>query len=60
VFRTGEKYFAVDTSKLPPGSVVRDDVPPGHVSVNGLTPDQIQQANVDPQGDPFLGGKFPQ
>lgn len=59
VLRPGEKYFAVDTSKLSPGSVVRDNVPPGHVSVNGLTPDQIRQAIVDPQGDPFLGGKFP-
>lgn len=59
VLRPGEKYFGVDTSRLPPGSVVRDNVPPGHVSVNGLTPDQIRQAILDPGGDPFLGGKFP-
>jgi hypothetical protein len=53
VLRPGEKYFAVDPSKLRPGSVVRDNVPPGHVPVKGLSP------IVDPQGDPFLGGKFP-
>lgn len=59
VLRPGEKYFGVDTSKLPKGSVVPDNVPPGHVGVRGLTPDQVRQAIVDPFGDPFLGGKFP-
>lgn len=59
VLRPGEKYFAVDTAKLPRGSWVRDNVPPGHVSVRGLTPDQIRRAIVDPNGNPFLGGKFP-
>lgn len=59
VLRPGEKHFGVDTAKLPKGSVIRDNVPPGHVTVRGLTPDQIRQAIVDPFGDPFLGGKFP-
>lgn len=52
VFRPGDKVWAVDTSRLPPGAAVRDGVPPGHVSVNA-TPGQIRDAIVD---DPFLGG----
>lgn len=52
IFRPGDKVWAVDTSRLPPGAVVRDGVPPGHVSVNA-TPGQIRDAIVD---DPFLGG----
>lgn len=59
VLRLGEKYFAVDTSKLPRGSVIFDNQPLGHVSVRGLTPEQIRRAIVDPQGNRFLGGKFP-
>jgi RHS repeat-associated protein len=50
VFRPGDKVWAVDTSGLPPGTVVRDGVPPGHVSVLA-TPDEIRGAIVD---DPLL------
>lgn len=50
VFRPGDKIWGVDTSRLPPGSVVRDGRPPGHVSVSA-TPEQITAAIID---DPFL------
>jgi len=50
VFRQGDKIWGVDTAKPPPGSVVRDGVPEGHVSVSA-TPDEITSAIVD---DPFL------
>lgn len=52
VFKAGDKIYAVDTAKLPPGSVVRDGVPNGHVSIRA-TPDQIRAAIVD---DPNLSG----
>ena len=52
VFRPGDDYIGIDTSKLPPGSVVPDNVPPGHVSVQGVTPEQLQQAVIE-------RGKFP-
>lgn len=50
VFQPGEKIWGVDTSQLPPGSVVRDGVPPGHVTVNA-TPEQIRKAIAN---DSFL------
>jgi hypothetical protein len=53
VFRPGDKMFAIDTNKLPKGSVVRDGVPDGHVSVFA-TPEQIRQALTDV---PWLGLK---
>lgn len=52
VFRPGDDYMGIDTSKLPPGSVVPDNVPPGHVSVQGVTAEQLQQAVIE-------RGKFP-
>jgi RHS repeat-associated protein len=52
VFRPGSKYIAVDSSKLPDGTVVRDNMPPGHVSVTA-SPEQIKNAIID-------RGKFPQ
>jgi hypothetical protein len=55
----GEKYFAVDTKLLPEGSYVRDGNPPGHVTVSGLTPEQVRTAIVQPNGDPLHGGRFP-
>ena len=59
VLRTGRNYIEVDTSKLPPETVVHDGgtvvngqlMPPGHVSVTA-TPEQIINATVG-------GGKFP-
>ena len=57
VLKPGEKYFGVDVSKLPAGSVVFDGkvgslhTPPGHVSVLvdkfAITPEQIINAIVD-------------
>jgi RHS repeat-associated protein len=46
VFKPGDQYIGVDTRKLPPGSVVRDNSPPGHVSVKAA-PEQIKDAIVD-------------
>jgi hypothetical protein len=34
VFRPGDKYIEVDPLRLPPGSVMRDNIPPGHVTVS--------------------------
>jgi RHS repeat-associated protein len=44
VFRPGEPYFGVNTSKLPSGSIINDQIPPGHVSVRGAPADTIKQA----------------
>ena len=46
VFRPGADYIKVDASKLPEGTVVRDGSPPGHVGVQGTTPEQIKAAIV--------------
>jgi RHS repeat-associated protein len=51
VFKKSE-YIAVDSRKLPVGSVVRDNIPPGHVSVRAT----IQ----DLKGAIILKGKLPQ
>jgi len=45
VFDPGAKIWAVDVSKLPPGSVVPDGNPAGHVSVLA-TPSEIRSAIV--------------
>jgi hypothetical protein len=50
IFRPGEKIWALDPSRLSTGTVVRDGVPPGHVSVFA-TPDAIRAAIID---DPTL------
>jgi uncharacterized protein RhaS with RHS repeats len=52
VFKPGDQFVGVDSSKLPAGSVVRDGSPPGHVSVTAA-PDQIRNAIVE-------RGRFPQ
>ena len=45
VFRPGKQYIEVDASKLPPGSVHPDNVPPGHVTVRRTVPwEMIRQA----------------
>jgi serine acetyltransferase len=55
--------MAVDTSKLPPGSVVPDDVPPGHVSVRNVPPEVVKQAVIPkppkPPYNPDASGKLP-
>lgn len=54
-FRPGDKIYAVDTAQLPPGSVVYDGSPPGHVSVFA-TPDEIRSALVtDFPDNPLIG-----
>ncbi|HMB02975.1 MAG TPA: hypothetical protein VKP69_04445 [Isosphaeraceae bacterium] len=52
VFPIGESYFGVDPSRLPPGTVVRDDDPPGHLVVGEVSPDVLREAVVE-------RGKFP-
>lgn len=47
VFGVGDKYISVDANRLPAGSVIRDNVPPGHVSVFGVSPEDLKDlANV--------------
>jgi RHS repeat-associated protein len=53
VLNPGKSYIAVDTGKLPPGSVVVDNVPPGHVSVTASAA-TIKDAVIKEQS-----GKFP-
>jgi RHS repeat-associated protein len=52
VLGPGETYIGIDTSQLPPGSVVADDVPPGHVSVVGVSPQELRAAVIQ-------RGRFP-
>ncbi len=54
VLRPGEKYFAVDTSQLPTGSVIYDNNPIGHVGVFGLDSQAIRDAIIEE-----LSGRFP-
>jgi RHS repeat-associated protein len=51
VFAPGDKYFGADVSKLPEGSAVLDNNPPGHVTVNAPA-QAIKDAVVEK-------GKFP-
>ena len=44
VFRPGAPYIEVDASQLPAGSVFRDNVPHGHVTVSNATVDEIKAA----------------
>ncbi|MBA3752749.1 MAG: hypothetical protein H0X01_01075 [Nitrospira sp.] len=46
VFEIGEPYFHVDTSMLPPEKVIRDDDPPGHVSVVDVDEETLKNAVV--------------
>jgi len=48
VFEPGKEFIAVDISKLPQNSIIYDNIPPGHVSVNGVSAsvDLIQKAVV--------------
>jgi len=52
VFRPGKEYREFDPSRLPPGSVTYDNVPPGHVSVQPLPLQDLKNAIIG-------GGKFP-
>ena len=46
VFGSGS-YIKVDTARLPPGSVVVDNHPPGHVSVSGVSATTLKGAVVE-------------
>ena len=46
VFQFGDDYFGINTSKLPPGSIRPDNIPPGHVGVTGVMPAQLKAAVV--------------
>ncbi len=37
----------INTLKLPPGSVIPDDIPPGHVTVIGVDVQTLKDAVVD-------------
>ena len=50
VFRPGKEYRQFDVSKLPPGSVIYDHHPPGHVGVRGVSVKELIDAIVD-KGD---------
>ena len=45
VFRPGDKIYAVDAAQLPSGSILRDGLPAGHVTVSA-TPAEIRAAVV--------------
>ena len=45
VFKPGSDYISVDSAKLPAGSVVRDNVPEGHVTVRA-SPQEVKAAIV--------------
>jgi hypothetical protein len=47
VLRPGEPYIGIDTSQLPSGSVIMDGIPPGHVSVSGVSPEELRQAVIE-------------
>jgi RHS repeat-associated protein len=49
VFRPGDRYLAVDATQLPAGSVIYDNVPPGHVSVVN-TPHEVIRGAVIGRG----------
>jgi hypothetical protein len=53
VFRPGKSYIEADPSKLPPGSVHADNMPPGHVTVSRSVPwETIRNAII-------RAGRFP-
>jgi hypothetical protein len=55
VFPPGADYTAIDTSKLPPGSVIIDNQPPGHGVIQGVPPQVIKDAVIPKPGS----GKLP-
>jgi hypothetical protein len=53
IFKPGDKIWAVNTAQLPDGSVVADNIPPGHVSVFA-SPGNIRGAIVPSGPGNFL------
>jgi len=54
VLQPGKPFFGIDTDLLPPGSVIPDGVPPGHVSVFDVDPSVVRDAVIEASR-----GKFP-
>ena len=52
VFQPGDSYFGIDPSRLPSGSVIPDDDPPGHVTIADVPAEVLREAVVE-------RGKFP-
>jgi RHS repeat-associated protein len=52
VFEPGKPFFSIDASGLPPGSIIPDNVPPGHVTVIDVAWEILKSLVVD-------RGKFP-
>ncbi len=52
VFEPGKPFFGIDVSGLPPGSVIPDNQPPGHVTVIDVAWEILKSLVVD-------RGKFP-
>jgi hypothetical protein len=46
VFRPGDDYFGIDTSKLPPNSIIPDPKDPYHFGVKGVPAEQLQKAVI--------------
>ena len=46
VFPPGGRYIEVDPSKLPSGTVIPDNVPPGHVTVRPISPQILKDAII--------------
>ena len=55
VFPPGADYFGIDTSQLAEGNLIYDNAPPGHVSVQGVSPDVLKNAVI-----PSTRGTFPE
>jgi RHS repeat-associated protein len=55
VFQHGDDFFGIETKYLPNGSVIPDNIPPGHVTVRGVSPDVLKDAATKTK----IKGKFP-
>jgi len=47
VFPAGGHVTEISTSRLPPGSVHVDNVPPGHAEIRGATAEQVKAAVIN-------------
>jgi hypothetical protein len=45
-FPPGAEWFAIDVRRLPASAIEYDNVPPGHVSLDGLPPNVVKDAVV--------------
>jgi hypothetical protein len=51
VLRLGQPYIEVETGKLPPGTVIPDNVPPGHVGVKRRARRNLATSSIIPRKD---------